>query len=370
MYLARGLGSLGALFDGPGAALVRPAGEEGDEAEQRVGALDEPVEAGLSETQLLEEHGLVLLGQLAYLLLYLGADGQHLGALGVGYLLHGVIVRVVGERGHAGLVHVRGVDDGLEAQQVAGGDELHVVFGAVVAPRAPALVQVGQEALEHLGLVQELLVPALRGLLRLVYAALDELHVGHDELELDYLDVARGVRAALDVDYVLVVKAAHDVDYRVRAAYVLQEFVAQALALGRALHQARYVHELDDRRGVFLRLIELREEVQPLVRHGDHADVGVYRAEGVVGALRARVGYGVEQRALAHVGQTHYAELHISYLPYLNRVLPSSHRSIIPQPDASLKSILGAQKAQPAVAKLQGTAYCRPAAPHDTLKPK
>lgn len=32
-------------------------------------------------------------------------------------------------------------------------------------------------------------------------------------------------------------------------------------------------------------------------------------------------------------------------------------------------TILGAQKAQPAVAKLQGTAYCRPAAPHDTLKP-
>ena len=106
------------------------------------------------------------------------------------------------------------------------------------------------------------------------------------------------------MDYVLVVKTTHDVHYRVRAAYVLQEFIAQALALGRTLHQARYVHELDDRRGVLFRLVELREEIQPFVGHRHHADVGVYRAEGVVGALRAGVGYGVEKRALAHVGQT------------------------------------------------------------------
>ena len=40
----------------------------------------------------------------------------------------------------------------------------------------------GLKALEHLGLVQEFLVSALAGLLRLVYAALDEFHVRHDEL--------------------------------------------------------------------------------------------------------------------------------------------------------------------------------------------
>src|SRR5699024_6261169 len=106
--------------------------------------------------------------------------------------------------------------------------------------------------------------------------------------------------------------AAHDVDYGVRAAYVLQELVAQALALGRALYKSRYVHELYDSRRVFLRLIELSEEVQPLVRHRDHADVRVYRAEGVIGALCAGVSYRIEQRALAHVGQSDDTQFHIS----------------------------------------------------------
>ena len=122
---------------------------------------------------------------------------------------------------------------GFRRKQVAGGDELHVVVGShSIAPRALALVQVRHEALEHLGLVQELLV-ALGGLVRLVYPALDHFHVRHDELEVDDLNVARGVRAALDVDDVLIIEAAHNVDDGVRVADVGQELVAQALALGR-----------------------------------------------------------------------------------------------------------------------------------------
>ena len=39
--LAGGLGSLGALFDGPGAALVLTVGQEGDETQQVIAALDE-----------------------------------------------------------------------------------------------------------------------------------------------------------------------------------------------------------------------------------------------------------------------------------------------------------------------------------------
>ena len=38
---------LGAARDGPGARLLRPGGEEGDEIEKAVAGADEPVEAGL-----------------------------------------------------------------------------------------------------------------------------------------------------------------------------------------------------------------------------------------------------------------------------------------------------------------------------------
>ena len=96
-------------------------------------------------------------------------------------------------------------------------------------------------------------------------------------------------------------------DNGVRAADVLEELVAEARAVARALDQSRDVHKFDDGGGLFLRLVHLRELVKPLVRHGDHAHVRLDGAEGVVGALRAGVGDGVEQCALAHVGQAHDA---------------------------------------------------------------
>ena len=92
-------------------------------------------------------------------------------------------------------------------------------------------------------------------------------------------------------------------DDGVRAADVLQELVAQSRALAGALHQTGDVHELNDRRGVFLGLVHLRQKVQTLVRHGDHAHIGLNGAEGVVGTLGASIGNGVEQSGLAHIGQ-------------------------------------------------------------------
>ena len=47
MDLAGGLRGLRALFDRPRAALVRAGCQEGDEPEQLVAALDQPVETGL-----------------------------------------------------------------------------------------------------------------------------------------------------------------------------------------------------------------------------------------------------------------------------------------------------------------------------------
>ena len=100
-----------------------------------------------------------------------------------------------------------------------------------------------------------------------------------------------------------IVEAAHHMDNGVGGADVAQKLVAQALALGGALHQARDIHKLDHRRGVLLGLIELCQKVQPAVGHGHHAHVGLDGAEGEVGGLGPRVGDGIEQGGLAHIGQ-------------------------------------------------------------------
>ena len=107
------------------------------------------------------------------------------------------------------------------------------------------------------------------------------------------------------MDHIVVVKAAHHMDDGVGHADVAQKFVAQALALAGSLDQTGNIHELNDRRGGFLRVVHLRQLVQPVVGDSHHAHIGVDGAEGVVGALRAGVGDGVEQGALPHIGQTH-----------------------------------------------------------------
>ena len=89
MDLAGGLRGLRALFDRPRAALVRAGCQEGDEPQQLVAALDQPVKTGLLQSELLHEHGLLVrVVQLGDVGFELCADGQNLAALLRGQFLH------------------------------------------------------------------------------------------------------------------------------------------------------------------------------------------------------------------------------------------------------------------------------------------
>ena len=51
-------------------------------------------------------------------------------------------------------------------------------------------------------------------------------------------------------------------------------------------------------------LADPRQRREPLVGHGDVADIGLDRAEGIIGRLRRRgLGERVEKRGLAHIGK-------------------------------------------------------------------
>ena len=302
--LAGGLRRLRAARDRPGAALIAAARQERNEPQQAVRTLDEPVEAGLFDAELLEEHGALVGLELADLLLDLRADGQHLRALRRSQIAHLLIVLAIFiPGGECIFVEVGGVNDGLDAQQVARLEQGTILVAAVIGAGALAVVEMLEQAAEHIRLVQAGLVAALAGLGRLVDAALDHLDVRHDELEVDDLNVAQRVGRTLDVHDVFIVKAAHDVHDRIRGADVGQKLVAETLALGRALDEAGDVDKLDHRGGLFLWLIHLSQIIQPRIRHGDHADVRVDGAERIVGDFRARVRNGVEQRGLADVRQ-------------------------------------------------------------------
>ena len=120
---------------------------------------------------------------------------------------------------------------------------------------------------------------------------------------MDRLDVGRGRDLAVDVDDVAVLERADHLADRVGLADVGEELVAQALALGRAAHDAGDVDERHRRGQDPLGAEDLGEPLQPRVRQRDDADVGLDRRERVVRGEHVVLGQGVEQRGLADVGQ-------------------------------------------------------------------
>ena len=214
-------------------------------------------------------------------------------------------MRIVGK---ARLVHVGGIDDRLQAQQIRRLNDGALLIVTRKGARGLAGIQMRGERLEHFGLTQELLV-ALGGLGRLLDAAVDHLQICHDELQIDRADVAQRVdRLVLagvghHVHDVLIIKTAHHMDDGIGAADVFKEFIAQARALAGALDQACNVDKLDHCGGLLVRLIHLRQLIQPRIRHGYDAYIGLDGAKRIVRTLSPGVGDGIEQSGLADVRQ-------------------------------------------------------------------
>ena len=248
--------------------------------------------------------------QLGDVLLQLGADGQHLTALGLCQLRDLLEIRVVRLIGKPVLIHVGGIDNRLQCQKIRGCDEGLILIGALECPGGLTAVQMSSKRLEYVHLMQKLLI-ALGGLGSLVHTALHHVQIGHDKFHVNRLNIPYGVNGDVcsgigyHVHDVFIIKAADHMDNGIRLPDIGQELIAKTSALTGALHQTRNVHELNDRRGLLIRLVDLRQLVQPRIRHSYHAHIGINGAERVIGALRTGVGNGVEQGRFAHIGQSH-----------------------------------------------------------------
>ncbi len=165
------------------------------------------------------------------------------------------------------------------------------------------------QALEDLHVTEQLLV-CLRSLAGALETALEVLDVRKDQLEVNGLDITCRIDRTVYMHNVVVVEAADNGNDGIYLTGVRQELIAQALALGRAAHQTRNVHELDHRRRGLLCVIEIGQRLLTLIRYSDHADVRIDRTERIVRAFRARLRNCVEQGRLADVWQSDDAEFH------------------------------------------------------------
>ena len=213
---------------------------------------------------------------------------------------------------HVVVRNVGAVDDLLVGEEVELPDYALYRVRLLARERADALALL--EVLEERG--ARLRLGTQRGLgLRLlpdaVVALLELLHVSEDEFGLDDLRIADGVdgrglvSAFLDVDDVVVLEAADDMEDRVALADVREELVSEALALRRALDESGDVGELHRRADYLLRVDDLRELIETGVRHFDDGGVGLDGAERIVlrrGLLA--LGERVEQCRLADVGKS------------------------------------------------------------------
>ena len=86
----------------------------------------------------------------------------------------------------------------------------------------------------------------------------------------------------MDVDDVLVFKAADDVRDGLALPDVSEELVAEALTLARALHEPGDVHEVHRRRHDAFAVHRLRQRREAAVRHHRDTQVRVYGGERVV----------------------------------------------------------------------------------------
>ena len=303
---ARRLRRPGPSFDRPGARFLRADGEESDEMQEVVASPDDAVEARLGQPDGFEIVLLLGLRQHGDLALDLCRDDDRDRALFRSLLLDqiGEGVALVGGR----LVDVADVEHGLRRQEPERLKEVVLLAADASRPRGPAFAQLRETALGERQQVLGVLVAALGLLLHRYDAPFETLEIGQHQFGLDRVDVGQGVDPSLDMGDVAVLEAANDMGDRVAFPDVGEKLVTEAFALRGAADKTRDVDEGETCGNDLLRAGDLRQREQSRVGNGDVADIGLDRAERIIGRLGgSRLRQRVEERRFADIGQTHDA---------------------------------------------------------------
>ena len=313
MYLSGSAGSLCSLLYRPRADLLGSRGEEGYKPQKLVTLAYKAVKSRLGNAELLKKRRFFLRLKLGYLSLDARADGRTAGVLGIGIFLQcGVVGIVLRLAARIILAHIGNIDDRLLRKERRILKHCDLVRTHFHGARRLALAEMCAETLEKVKLRRQRLVVA-RVFAQSFQLALDYFKIRKYKLVIYRLNIADGIDATVNMDYILVLKATHHMKYRVAFAYVRKKLVAESLALCRAAHQTGDIKELDSCGRVLFGRIHFCQRVEPRVRHRHHADVWLYCTEGIVCRVGACARKRIKNCAFADVGQAYDSEFHIFY---------------------------------------------------------
>ena len=145
-------------------------------------------------------------------------------------------------------------------------------------------------------------------LLQTLASSLERGQISQDELGVNDFNVADRVDARANVVDIWIFKATHHLYDRVHLADVMQKLVPESFPGTRPFDQAGDIEKLNCGRRDLLRMRNRGNFFQPRVRHRDHAEIGINRAEGIIFRRRfMRAGDGIEESRFPDVRQSHNA---------------------------------------------------------------
>src|ERR1043166_556635 len=119
---------------------------------------------------------------------------------------------------------------------------------------------------------------------------------------------------------IVVLEAAQNVGDRIDLAQAPEELIAEPLPLRGAAHESRDIDEFERGRHFLRCFREARAYIEPLIRDGDAADIGLARRERIFRRLgRLRRGQRVEQGRFADIRQADNAAVETHLAPAQKR---------------------------------------------------
>ena len=339
MDLACRLGCRGALDDGPGPGFHFSGRQESLETQQLEPGFDETVQAGFRQSF----HFQVFLGlvfrQFGDFFFHLGGNHDHLGVFLGGIVFQGLYIGIAGPVGGFLFRHIGHVQDGFGGQQVQFLQAGFFIVGHLhPAHRDPFSQGIG-DPLEQGSPGGSFLVPGLDQLLGLHQLLFHAFQISQAQFRIDDFHVPDRIDGPFHMGDVPVFKAADHFRDGIGLPDMGQEFVPQAFPFGSPFHQAGDIHELHARRDDLFGMEHVRQHLQPGIGHIHHTHVGLYGTEWIVGRFGPCFGDGIEQGALAHVGQTHDPHFQIGRTHIIS-LLHAYYRLLyhIPEPRGSISA--------------------------------